>query len=472
MAKKSRFRGLRVVASILANATAILSANYIVFYILDHYNPGLHFVIHSDFPLGAYLHWFVAVTAVLSGLLYLLLFSIGAYDRYSFSGKRLAIILIVDVLIAGAIAMAINTNAFDWLGLRQVKAEDVRAVATLPPTITAAPTVAPTDTPAPSDTPVPTSDQASSDAQTEPTDTPAPTEAPTATPEPTATPIPGLLGSKFAEKFTDGEPVSSEPNTAETLEDGTVKTLLYTYGSDKVAIEVYHFQKGKLEYQFADIYVRELKSLMADYTFTNSGKDYVPGFAKKLGAIAAINTDYFINNGLHEGLIIRNGNLLKDNSCKNADLCVIYQDGTMRCFDCKKDTIDNNEIINSFPYHSFYFGPSLLDENGGVKTAGFNMPDSIGAANPRTVIGYYEPGHYGFLCVLGARGVRDINNRNGNSQSPGLKLDELSQLCHDLGFVCAYNLDGGGSSSLYWNNQLFGHNTRDTSDILAVIDPR
>ncbi|MBQ5985715.1 MAG: hypothetical protein IJL59_00490, partial [Clostridia bacterium] len=75
MAKKSRFRGLRVVASILANATAILSANYIVFYILDHYNPGLHFVIHSDFPLGAYLHWFVAVTAVLSGLLYLLLFS-------------------------------------------------------------------------------------------------------------------------------------------------------------------------------------------------------------------------------------------------------------------------------------------------------------------------------------------------------------------------------------------------------------
>ena len=68
--------------------------------------------------------------------------------------------------------------------------------------------------------------------------------------------------------------------------------------------------------------------------------------------------------------------------------------------------------------------------------------------------------------------MRDINNRNGNSQSPGLKLDELSQLCHDLGFVCAYNLDGGGSSSLYWNNQLFGHNTRDTSDILAVIDPR
>ncbi len=471
MAKKSSYRGLRVVASILANATAIFSANYIVFYILDHYNPGLHFVIHSDFFLGAYLHWFVAASAVLSGLLYLLLFSVGAFDRYSFSGKRLARILIIDVLVAGVIAMAINTYSFDWLGFRHVKAEDITAVATLPPTLSPEPTAIPTDTPSPTDAPEPPPvDPAAVPAA--PTDTPEPTATPEPTPEPTATPIPGLLGNKYAEKFTDGDPVETEPNSAETLADGTVKTLLYTYASDKVAVDVYHYQIGKLEYQLADIYVRDIQSLTTDYAIDNSGKDYVAGYARRIGAITAVNTDYYFNNGLHEGLIIRNGKVLKNNSCKTADLCVIYQDGTMRCFDCKKVKIDNNEILNSFPYHTFHFGPSLLDENGGVKTGGFNMPDSIGALNPRTVIGYYEPGHYGFLCVLGSRDIRDINNHYGKSASPGVKLDELSQLCYDLGFVCAYNLDGGGSSSIYWNEHLFGHNTRDTSDILAVVDPR
>jgi len=35
----------------------------------------------------------------------------------------------------------------------------------------------------------------------------------------------------------------------------------------------------------------------------------------------------------------------------------------------------------------------------------------------------------------------------------------------------AYNLDGGGSSSMVWNQTVFGHNDRTHSDILAVVDP-
>ena len=52
-----------------------------------------------------------------------------------------------------------------------------------------------------------------------------------------------------------------------------------------------------------------------------------------------------------------------------------------------------------------------------------------------------------------------------------MTLVELSKLCEDLKFTSAYNLDGGGSSSMVWNKTVFGHNDRTHSDILAVVEP-
>jgi exopolysaccharide biosynthesis protein len=91
--------------------------------------------------------------------------------------------------------------------------------------------------------------------------------------------------------------------------------------------------------------------------------------------------------------------------------------------------------------------------------------------NPRTVFGYYEPGHYAFLCVLGDRTVRTIDGASlGPGKSPGMSYAELSALCASLGMTAAYNFDGGGSSGMYWNEHQFGHNSRITGDILAVVD--
>ena len=462
MAKKDRFRVLKIIASVLANACAILSANYITYYILDHYNPGLHFVIYSTFPLTEYLHWIVASLCLLTALLYLLLFSVNAFERHTFRPKRLIAILAADILIAGAFAMTVNTYTFDWLGFRAVTEESLVAIATPTPSPTPSPTPEPTATPEPTEAPTPAPDGS----------TPIPTEEPTPTPEPTATPIPGLLGNKYAEKFTDGDPVITEPNTVETLDDGTVRTLQYSYASDKVAIDIYHYQNGKLEYQIANLYLRDIKSMKADYATSSGYIEKVAKFAREMGAIVAINSDYFLNNATNEGLIIRNGYQIRSNPCKNADLCVIFQDGTMRCYECKKETIDNDAILAQYPYHSFYFGPSLLDENGNAKTS-FASPQNVNGQNPRTAIGYYEPGHYAFLCVLGTRSMYSITDKSlGDGKSPGLTMTELSTLCQQLGMKAAYNLDGGASSAMYWNEQLFGHNSRGTSDVLVIEDPR
>ncbi|MDO4853099.1 MAG: phosphodiester glycosidase family protein, partial [Clostridia bacterium] len=101
----------------------------------------------------------------------------------------------------------------------------------------------------------------------------------------------------------------------------------------------------------------------------------------------------------------------------------------------------------------------------------FNSP--LGSQNPRTAFGYYEPGHYAMVCVLGTRNINTIAGKGlGNGKSPGMTFEDLSRLCNQLGMKAAYNFDGGGSSGMYWNEKLFGHNTRETGDVLAIIDPR
>ena len=459
---KRNWKPMRTVASILANLTGILSANYIVFYILDHFNPGLHFVVHSTFFLTEHLHLILAGLVLITGILYLILFRLGAFRQYRFNKKRLIGILIADVLLAGAFAMTVNTYSFDWLHIREIKQDQITTLATLPPkepqpTTESEDTVVVSVTPAANETPQGTDASASADATT-----PKPTE------EPAPTPIPGLLGDRYKEKFSDVDPVVEEPNTSETLEDGTVRTLIYVYRGQKSAVELYHYHKGKLEYQIADVYVREIEKLATDSVTNQAYGKMIYEYARDLNARIAINSDYFTTNAINEGLIIRNGMLLQSKQCKNSDLCVVYQDGTVRCFDCKKEKIDNDAIIASYPYHSFYFGPSLLDENGNAKEK-FNS--TVGGENPRTAFGYYEPGHYAFISIAGTRNMKDINgNGLGAGKSPGMTFVEMSKLCASLGMTAAYNLDGGQSSGMYWNEKLFGHNNRTTGDVIAIVD--
>ena len=84
------------------------------------------------------------------------------------------------------------------------------------------------------------------------------------------------------------------------------------------------------------------------------------------------------------------------------------------------------------------FGPALLDGEG-KSISGFT--DTVAGANPRSSIGYYEPGHYCFVAVDG----RDAEG------SYGYTLDELSMLFEDLGCEVAYNLEGGQSSAMVWD---------------------
>ena len=403
---------LRWVTLLLANLTAILSLNYMVFYILDHFNPNLHYVVRTDFILTRYLHYLIPFMILLAALLYLLLLIAEGFKQYRFNLKHFLMLLGGDLLVGGLIALSISAYALDWFHLRN---ENLNVAL------------------------------------------------------PTKT-ISGILGDKYKEKFSDGEPYETTPNTSEVLEDGTVKTLIYTYAGRKSAVEIYHYQKEQLEYQIAEVYVRDISMLNASYA-TESGDDaLMQDFVKdaEYRCIVAINSDNFVMNSIANGLIIRNSTLIRDKEVLYSDFCVIYQDGEVVCYDYKLDKIDNEEILNRYPYHTFHFGPSLLDADGNPREK-FNTP--LSGKDPRSAFGYYEKGHYAFISVLGDGAMRDLEgNSLGDGKSPGMTLAELAELCSSLGMKAAYNFNGGASVCMYWNETVFGHNARKTSDILGIID--
>ena len=230
----------------------------------------------------------------------------------------------------------------------------------------------------------------------------------------------------------------------------------------------------------ADVYVKHIENLKAAYA-TNSGKyKTVPKFHSASGAILTVNSNYWLNpNKAKRGWFVRNGVELARYDEKRLlnDFCVLYYDGRMETFESKSFVNDYEAgglslatLADRRPYQVFYFGPALLDEDGNAKTE-FNS--SLAKHNPRTVIGFYEPGHYAFICVLGSREIKNVKSQTVTlKQKPslGMTLSELSQLCESLGLQAAYNLDGGGSSSMMFLDKLYGHNTRAVPDCLSVVE--
>lgn len=270
-----------------------------------------------------------------------------------------------------------------------------------------------------------------------------------ATPEPAQEPVSadlvGYFGSKFADKFTSGDVINT------LLEDGTG-----VYQSANLNLTGYSSVAYDSTYYVIDIYIKDiscLKTALANDTYGRGQRQWPAEMAVANNAIAAINGDYY--SARQEGTVLRNGELYRDNLY--GDICVLYWDGTMETLNEMEYNIDN--IMAKSPYQIWNFGPMLL-ENGQPMT---DFNSAVTGANPRTAIGYYEPGHYCFVVVDGR-----------SKASDGMKMSDLSQLMYDLGCTEAYNLDGGQTSQLVWNGNVINNpyeGGRECSDIVLVCEP-
>ena len=76
------------------------------------------------------------------------------------------------------------------------------------------------------------------------------------------------------------------------------------------------------------------------------------------------------------------------------------------------------------------------------------------ASNPRTAIGIIDDLHYVFVVSDGR-----------TNESEGLSLYELAGFFQQIGVKTAYNLDGGGSSTMVFNGEVINNPTTSGSSI-------
>jgi len=107
------------------------------------------------------------------------------------------------------------------------------------------------------------------------------------------------------------------------------------------------------------------------------------------------------------------------------------------------------------------FGPSLI-ENGQIMVSSSSEVSQSMSSNPRTAVGQISSLHYVIIVSDGR-----------TSASTGLSLLELAQEFKERGCTTAYNLDGGGSSTMYFNGKVINNPTdgkttgeREVSDIV------
>lgn len=271
----------------------------------------------------------------------------------------------------------------------------------------------------------------------------------------------GKGGSALTDAETDAAEETDDTPISEKFADKYTDTVVVTensYSSPDIAITVTEETLGRATYYLADIYVRDItcfQSALARNTYGSGFRDSVEDMALLNHALLAINGDYYGNTS--EGVVIRNGVIYRANKT-NCDVCVLYYDGSMRVMPGSSFSVE--EAISQGAWQAWTFGPALLDNDGGALTA-FASTGRIIVANPRTAIGYYEPGHYCMVVV------------DGRGESAGITLPDLSKLFHDLGCTAAYNLDGGNSSIMVWNNEIINDPSgggRESSDALLIAE--
>lgn len=250
----------------------------------------------------------------------------------------------------------------------------------------------------------------------------------------------GAFGAKFADKFTGGE----------------IEQTADSYRSDNISLQITKVQANDVTYFVADIYVRDIEYFRTGFAggiYAHGITDRPISMATENNAILAITGDYYgIRN---TGVVIRNGELYRESMFE--DVLVMNYDGSMQTFGQDEFSID--DVKANGAWQAWSFGPMLLQD--GQPMTSFNS--SVTGLNPRTAIGYYEPGHYCFVTVDGRQ----------DGYSIGMNMKQMSQLFFDLGCTVAYNLDGGQSAEMIFGGQVYNqpfNGGRRVSDIIYLTE--
>lgn len=260
---------------------------------------------------------------------------------------------------------------------------------------------------------------------------------------------------------------SSEINASETdasSESAADSEAVYTatsYRDGNISIDISQEYEYDTQVYIVDIVlsdISQLQTALAEGTYGRNIKETTSEMAESNSAILAINGDYY---GFRSaGYVLRNGVLYRDASSDEEDLAIM-SDGSFKIVE--ESETSASALLDDGALQVLSFGPALVSESEILVSEGTEV-DQAKTSNPRTAIGMITPLHY---VIIVSDGRTD--------ESAGLTLYQLAHIFQQEGCSVAYNLDGGGSSTLWFNGDVINNPTdgqtsseREVSDIVYI----
>ena len=251
--------------------------------------------------------------------------------------------------------------------------------------------------------------------------------------------------------------------TAAPTEAAQVISTANSYSDGNVIISISDVRAYDSTVYVADVVLASpeyLQTAFANSTYGRNVTAKTSSIAENANAVLAINGDYY--GARQSGYVIRNGVIYRSTANRNAEDLVIYRDGSFGIVN--ESQISAQELLNSGAWNVLSFGPALLIDGEIAVSSGEEVGRAM-ASNLRTAIGIVDDLHYLFVVSDGR-----------TSASEGLSLRELAQVLKELGAKTAYNLDGGGSSTMVFQGQVVNNPTsngkriteRSVSDIVCI----
>ena len=251
--------------------------------------------------------------------------------------------------------------------------------------------------------------------------------------------------------------------TAAPTEAAQVISTANSYSDGNVIISISEVRAYDSTVYVADVVLASpeyLQTAFANSTFGRNVTARTSSIAENANAVLAINGDYY--GARQSGYVIRNGVIYRSKANRNAEDLVIYQDGSFGIIN--ESEISAQALLDNGAWNVLSFGPALLIDGEIAVSSGEEVGRAM-ASNPRTAIGIVDDLHYLFVVSDGR-----------TNASEGLSLRELAQVLKELGAKTAYNLDGGGSSTMVFQGQVVNNPTsngkriteRSVSDIVCI----
>lgn len=269
---------------------------------------------------------------------------------------------------------------------------------------------------------------------------------------------------KRGNSSSSGKNSDSSSDSSQGNGSASAKTTDSSYSDGNISINIQTIRVDDTTVYVADVKIASaayLKTALAQNAFGRNVTQKTSEIAAAHNAILAVNGDYYGAN--NRGYVIKNGVLYRDTVRKDTsyDDLVIYKDGSFGLIN--ESTVSAQELIDSGVYQLFAFGPALV-KNGQIAVSSGDEVGRAMANNPRTAIGIVDDLHY---LIVVADGRTDA--------STGLSLYQMAQLMQQYGCRTAYNLDGGGSSTMVFNGTVVNQPTtggriaeRAVSDIVYI----